>query len=375
MPSSLHIIYLKLKPENMKYQKVIQLLSVFSIVLVLFISSCSDDSNDVVTVAPTITATSPANNATNVARNNSVEITFSEAMDPATINSSTIIVKQGTVVVAGTVTYSGMIATFTPTNSFLALTAYNVTVTTGAKTLKGRAFDANVVSSFTTGGSVTVRSVVNLGAAIDYVIVAKTAINNTSTSAITGDLGLSPAATSYITGFALTDATGYATSSQVTGKLYAADMAAPTPTNLTTTVNNMITAYNDAAGRTLPDFIELGTGNIGGKTLTSGLYKWTGNVTVPSSIIISGGANDVWIFQVAGNLTTSSAVNITLTGGAQAKNIFWQVAGQVTLGTTSHFEGIILSMTGVTLQTGASLNGQVLAQTAVILDKNVVSKR
>jgi len=360
----------------MKYQKVIQLLSVFSILLILFISGCSkDDSNDVVTAAPTITASSPANNATNVARNNSVEITFSEQMDPATINSSTIIVKQGTIVVLGTVTYTGMIATFTPTDSFLALTAYNVTVTTGAKTMKGRAFDANVVSSFTTGGSVNVRSVVNLGAALDYVIVAKTAINNTSTSAITGDLGLSPAATSYITGLALTNATGYATSSQVTGKLYAADMAAPTPTNLITTVNNMITAYNDAAGRTLPDFIELGTGNIGGKTLTPGLYKWTGNVTVPSNITISGGANDVWIFQVAGNLTTSSAVNITLTGGAQAKNIFWQVAGQVTLGTTSHFEGIILSMTGITLQTGASLNGQALAQTAVILDSNAVTKR
>ena len=360
----------------MKYQKVIQLLSVFSIVLILFISSCSkDDSNDVVRAAPTITATSPSNNSTNVARNNLVEITFSEAMDPATINSSTVIVKQGTIVVPGTVTYTGMIATFTPTASFLALTAYNVTVTTGAKTLKGRAFDANVVSSFTTGGSVTVRSVINLGAALDYVIVAKTAINNTSTSAITGDLGLSPAATSYITGLALTDATGYATSSQVTGKLYAADMAAPTPTNLTTTVNNMITAYNDAAGRTLPDFIELGTGNIGGKTLTPGLYKWTGNVTVPTNITISGGANDVWIFQVAGTLTTSSAVNITLIGGAQAKNIFWQVAGQVTLGTTSHFEGIILSMTGITLQTGASLNGQALAQTAVILDSNVVTKR
>jgi Bacterial Ig-like domain len=136
----------------MKYQKVIQILSVFSIVLILFISSCSkDDSNDVVLAEPTIAATSPVNNATNVARNNSVEITFSEEMDPATINSTTVIVKQGTVVVPGTVTYTNKIATFTPTNSFSALTAYNVTVTTGAKTSKGRAFDANVVSSFTTG--------------------------------------------------------------------------------------------------------------------------------------------------------------------------------------------------------------------------------
>lgn len=359
----------------MKYPKAIQLLSLFSIVLFLFIGGCSKDEDTVPVATPTITETSPLNNATSVARNNAITISFSTAMDPATINSSTILVKQGTTDIPGTVTYAGTTATFTPTNSFLALTTYTVTVTTGAKTMVGKPFAANSVSTFTTGGSSSVRATIDLGAAIDYVIIAKTAINNSSTSAITGDLGLSPAATSYITGLALTNATGFATSTQVTGKLYAADMAAPTPINLTTSVDNMITAYNDAAGRTLPDFIELGTGNIGGKTLTPGLYKWTSNVTVPTSIVISGGANDVWIFQIAGNLTLSSAVNITLSGGAQAKNIFWQIAGQATLGTTSHFEGIILSMTGITMQTGATLNGQALAQTAVILDSNVVVKK
>jgi len=358
----------------MKYPKAIQFLSVFSIAFILFVASCSKDDNPA-PASPSVSSTSPTNNATDVPRNNSITIAFSEAMDPTTINSSTVIVKQGTTVVPGTLVYAGTTATFTPTNSLLALSNYTVTVTTGAKTLNGTALSANSVSSFTTGGSTTSRTVVNLGSAINYVIVAKTAINNSSTSAITGDLGLSPAATSYATGLALTNATGFATSSQVTGKVYAADMAAPTPINLTTTVNNMTTAYNDAAGRTLPDFLELGAGNIGGKTLTQGLYKWAGNVTVPSDITISGGANDVWIFQVAGNLTTSSAVKIILIGGAQAKNVFWQVAGQVTLGTTSHFEGIILSMTGITLQTGASLNGQALAQTAVILDSNVVTKR
>ncbi|MDP4131965.1 MAG: ice-binding family protein [Bacteroidota bacterium] len=216
--------------------------------------------------------------------------------------------------------------------------------------------------------------VVDLGAAGNFVIVAKTAINNSSTSAITGDLGLSPAATSYITGLSLTNATGYAISAQVTGKIYAADMADPTPINMTTAVNNMNTAYNDAAGRPSPDFSELGTGNIGGKTLVPGLYKWTSNVTVPTDVSISGGANDIWIFQIAGNLDVSSAVKITLGGGAQAKNIFWQVAGQATLGTTSHFEGVILSKTGITFQTGASIHGMALAQTAVILDANVITK-
>jgi hypothetical protein len=151
-------------------------------------------------------------------------------------------------------------------------------------------------------------------------------------------------------------------------------MASPTPVNLTTAVNNMMTAYTDAAGRPSPDFFELGSGNIGGKTLVSGLYKWTNTVTLPSTITISGSSTDVWIFQIAGNLTVSSAVKVILKDGAQAKNIFWQVAGQVTFGTTSHVEGVVLSMTGITFQTGASMNGRALAQSAVILDKNTITK-
>jgi hypothetical protein len=267
-----------------------------------------------------------------------------------------------------------MTASFNPMDALDAGTVYTATITSDVKDLSGNALAANTVWSFTTSGSSSTLAVVDLGAAANYVILAKTAINNISTSAITGDLGLSPAATSYITGLALTDATGYATSAQVTGSVYAADMADPTPINLTTAVNNMITAYNDAAGRPSPDFSELGTGNIGGMTLAPGLYKWTNTVTMPSSLTISGGANDVWIFQISGDLSMSSAVNISLTGGAQAKNIFWQVAGQATFGTTSHFEGVILSMTGITFQTGASINGRALAQTAVVLDANAVTK-
>jgi hypothetical protein len=185
-------------------------------------------------------------------------------------------------------------------------------------------------------------------------------------------LGLSPAATSYITGLALTNATGYATSDQVTGQILAADMADPTPINLTTAVENMITAYNDAAGRPTPSFIELENGNIGGQTLKPGLYKWTSTVTIPNDVTLSGGADAVWIFQISGDLNMSSAANVILTGGAQAENIFWQVAGEATFGANAHFEGIILSMTGITFQTGASFNGRALAQTAVTLDGNTI---
>lgn len=104
------------------------------------------------------------------------------------------------------------------------------------------------------------------------------------------------------------------------------------------------------------------------------LAKTAINNISTSVVTISGSGTDVWIFQIVGDLTMSPAVKITLSGGALAKNIFWQVAGQATLGTTTHFEGVILSMTGITFQTGASISGRALAQTAVVLDANAVTK-
>lgn len=325
-------------------------------------------------VLPMVHLTDPLNNATGVARNKIITVTFSEEMDQSTINTETLILKQGTSSITGTVKYSGKTASFSPGTILEASTVYVATITKSAKDLAGNALAADVVWEFTTGGNTSTLATVNLGTSGDYVILAQSAINNSSTSAVTGDLALSPAATSYITGLALTASTGFATSTQVTGKVYAADMADPTPINLTTAVGDMITAYNDAAGRPSPDFLELGTGNIGGKTLTPGLYKWTSTVTLPGDVIISGNGDDIWIFQISGDLLMSSAVQITLQGGAQAKNIFWQVAGQATIGTNAHFEGVILSKTGITFQTSASLYGLALAQTAVILDANAVTK-
>lgn len=326
------------------------------------------------TSLPMVHSINPANNAMGVSRNKIIALTFSEKMNPLTINSSTFILKEGTNAVAGSVNYSGTTATFTPTELLDENTSYSATINTGAEDLAGNSLAADVVWEFTTGAATSLLAVVNLGTSGNYVILAQSAINNSSTSAITGDIALSPAATSYITGLTLTDATGFATSDQVTGKVFAADMADPTPINLTTAVGDMVAAYDDAAGRLTPDFLELGTGNIGGKTLLPGLYKWTTTVTLPTDVTISGRADDVWIFQISGDLSMSAAVKITLTGGAQAKNIFWQVAGQATLQTDTHFEGVILSKTGITFQTRGTINGRALAQTAVILDNNAVTK-
>jgi hypothetical protein len=213
-----------------------------------------------------------------------------------------------------------------------------------------------------------------LGTAGNYVILAKSAVSNVPTSAITGNIGLSPAAASFITGFALTlDASRvFSTSAQVTGNIYAADYAVPTPANLTTAVGKMQAAYTDAAGRTNPDHTELAAGNIGGLTLPPGLYKWSNTVTIPTNVTLQGGPNDTWIFQIGGGLTVASAAQVILAGGALAANVVWESFGVVDIGTTAHLEGEVLSQTSITLHTGATVNGRLLAQTAVTLAGNTV---
>jgi hypothetical protein len=217
----------------------------------------------------------------------------------------------------------------------------------------------------TKGGAL---QVVNLGVAGDFVILSKTGITDVYKSSVIGDVGSSP-----ISGSAI-----LLKCSEVTGTIYTVNAAGPLPcrvtnaSRLTTAVSNMQAAYTDAAGRSNPNFVNLGAGNIGSKTLTAGVYKFTSDVVIPTDVTISGSSTDVWIFQISGTLKTSSAVKIILAGGALAKNIFWQAAGAVTLGTTSHFEGNILGQTGINMQTGATINGRMLAQSAVTLQMNTV---
>lgn len=216
---------------------------------------------------------------------------------------------------------------------------------------------------------------VDLGTAADFAILAKSGISTTGTSSVVGDIGVSPAAASSITGFGLVaDASNtFSTSSLVVGRALAADYTPPTPANLTTAVGDMETAYTDAAGRPA-DVTELGAGNIGGMTLAPGVYKWGTGLTIPTDVTLSGGSNDVWIFQVAGTLTVSSDTSVILGGAARASNIFWQVAGQTTLGTDSRFKGIILDQTAIVMNAGATLDGRALAQTAVTLISNAVTE-
>jgi hypothetical protein len=214
---------------------------------------------------------------------------------------------------------------------------------------------------------------VKLGTSGSFVILAKAGISTVPPSVITGDIGVSPVAATFITGFSLSaDASNvFSTTPQVTGKVYAADYAPPTPSTLTTAVGDMEDAFTDAAGRA-PDVTELAAGDIGGKTLTKGVYKWSTGLLVPTDVTLTGSATDVWVFQIAQNLTVASGVKVIMAGGALPKNVFWEVAGAADLDTNAHFEGTILCQTAISLKTGSSINGRLLAQTAVTLAGSTV---
>ena len=215
---------------------------------------------------------------------------------------------------------------------------------------------------------------VDLKSAGSFTILAKTGVSTASLSVITGNIGVSPSPASYITGFSLImDSTNeFATSSQVTGMIYASDYAVPTPTNLTAAISDMQAAYSDAAGRA-PSFTELYAGDLSGQTLTAGVYKFGTDVLINTNVTLSGNSTDVIILQISGSLSQAAGVQVILTGGLLAENIFWQVAGDVSIGANAHMEGTILCMTSIVLNTGASLNGKMLSQTAVTLDGNDIN--
>ena len=198
-------------------------------------------------------------------------------------------------------------------------------------------------------------------------------MTTTGGGTINGDVGAYP-----ITGAAI-----HLTDAQVNGTIYAVDAAGPAGSVIDATLlleakGALTAAYNDAAGRTpIPSgpFLNPGAGNIGGLNLVPGLYKFTSTALITGSdLTLTGGPDDVWIFQIAADLTVASGAIVTLAGGAQAKNVFWQVAGQTTLNTSAQFKGIILCKTLIAMKTGATLKGRAMAQTAVTLEQNAVTQ-
>jgi len=400
---------------------------------------------------PTVILADPLNLATNVALNKVVRATFSEVMDPLTITGTSFTLMNGVTPVAGTVTYAGSIASFTPTVDLLGGVTYTATVTTAARNVAGIPMASNFVWTFTTISPVTFTlnitavngtvvknpdqltynsgtivqltatpnalysftswsgdkvgvvspttilmngnknvtanftliaalcpTIVDLGLAGDYVILSQSGISTTGTTAITGNMGISPMTSTGITGdwaLVLPSGGAFSTSTRVTGNIYAPDYAPPTPVNLTTAITNMTTAYTTANGvaPTVPD--ELGGGTLSGNTLVAGVYKWGTSLNIATGITLDGGGDNcaTFIFQIASDLTVANGVKITLQNGAQAKNIFWVVAGSTAaLGTTADFSGNILCKGLISLNTGAVVSGRLLSQTAVTLNASTV---
>jgi hypothetical protein len=224
----------------------------------------------------------------------------------------------------------------------------------------------------------------------NFVILTETGITNTGShaSAITGNIGASPITAAAmnnvfcieLTGIMYGVDAGYVGSGATTCFAGNPGVPAVVPPDANKTlvdnaVGDMLIAFNDAKGRTGPDFVDLHAGVLGGQTLVPGLYKYNAGVGIATDVTLSGGADDVWIFQIAGDITQGPGAKVLLAGGAQAKNIFWQVDGGtgVALNTTAVMEGTILALKAITMNTGSKITGRLLAQTAVTLDATTVT--
>jgi hypothetical protein len=358
------------------------------------------------TTRPIVSATVPANAATDVAINRKIAVTFSEAMDPDTMTSASFTLegaeadddrgngkdkdKHKDKADRFTVSYTGVTATLTPTRPLAPDTTYTARVLRRARDLAGNALAREFAWSFTTGATpaTTVPLVtftvpplvippvpvgnegvaapaiaalatapVSLGTAASFAVLAASTVTNTGATSVTGNLGLSPGTA--VTGFP---------PGTLTGTLHAADAAAAQAQA------DLTVAYNDAAGRTGGTLL---AGNLGGQTLTPGLYTSTSSLAVSSgdlTLDAQGDVNAVFLFQMASTFVMTSGRQIILSGGAQAANVFWQVGSSATLGTGSVFKGTILALASITVTTGATVEGRLLARTAAVtLDTNLVA--
>ncbi len=220
------------------------------------------------------------------------------------------------------------------------------------------------------GGPIAYANKVPLGVAGNFVILSQSGITDVPPSLITGNVGTSP----------ITGAADHLTCAEVVGHILSVDAAGPVPCSipdapvLTPAVKDMQKLYTIIAGL-VPNITGLDAGSIGGRTLSGGgAFRWNTNVTILQNLTLSGSSTDFWIFQITGNLDIASAKSVILQGGALPEHIFWQVAGNVTIEPAAHMEGIILCKTGIAMQTGASINGRLYAQTAVTLQQNVVTQ-
>ncbi|MDO8518700.1 MAG: Ig-like domain-containing protein [Deltaproteobacteria bacterium] len=322
--------------------------------------------------APTVTSTNPQDADLNVAINKKITATFSESMDALTITTANYTVTgPGVTNVTGTVAYAleGNIATFTPDSNLAPDTTFTATVT-GAADLAGNVMESAAVWTFTTGAEeaqTVAQEPVPLGSSSNFAILASAAITNIATSAITGDVGLTPDSGSNISGFSVPE-----TCPEVTGLMYAVDAAGPAcalidPELLTDAKTDAEVAFINAraAVRGTPQAI---SGNLNGLTLYPGLYESGSSLEIsPGGFLYldaQGDGNAIFIIRSATSITTEATSEVVLTKGAKATNVYWTAGSAVTLGTNSIMKGTMVAGTALSLLTGANLEGRALNQGA-----------
>jgi hypothetical protein len=324
---------------------------------------------------PTVISADPANNATSVVLNKTVTATFSVPMDPLTLTSTTFTLKQGVTPVFGTISYTGTTAYFKPFSSLLSNTTYTATITTGAESVQGNPLANDYVWKFSTGTTVSPLGV-DLKSAGQFGILAGVGISNNAGFSEIHDMnvGISPGVRSSITGFP--------PAIMVNGAIYASDDIAPpgVAAMLIQAKQDLTDAYLFAEGATSPAPATV-AGDQGGKTLAPGIYKSTSTLLIQSgdlTLDAQGDANAVWIFQIASDFTTVGGAggNVILRGGAQAKNVYWQTGSSATIGDYTSFNGNILALTSITMNSHATAVGRMLARngSVVLTSTNIINK-
>ena len=317
---------------------------------------------------PQVVSTDPLNLATGVALNKVVDATFNVTMNPLTITTTSFTLKAGSTSVLGLVSYLGKTASFDPTIDLLPSTVYTATITTAAKNLAGESLVSDYVWSFTTSASLVLAPVVDLKSAGRFGILAGVGVsNNAGFSVINNqDVGIYPGLRSSVTGFPPATIVG--------GAIYAADDIAPpgTPAMLAQAKLDLVAAYLFAEGAVSPAPATV-SGDQGGKTLVPGIYKSTSTLLIQNGNLTLDGQGDpnaTWIFQVASAFTTVGSPtggSVILTGGAQAKNIFWQTGSSAVIGDYTTFYGNILALQSITMNSYAVATGRMLAQNGAVV--------
>lgn len=325
--------------------------------------------------APKVKCHDPASNSTGVVLNKVVSACFTMKMDPSTLNNATFTLKHGTTPVVGTIVYVDSFVTFTPTLNLLSGTVYTATITTGAKNLAGIPLANDFVWSFTTIANLGPQGV-NLNSAARFGILAGVGVSNNAGFSVINDLdvGISPGVRSSVTGFP--------PAIIVNGAIYASDDLTPpgTPAMLIQAKLDLTNAYLFAEAAVSPAPATV-AGDLGGTTLAPGIYKSTSTLLVQSgnlTLDAQGDVNAVWIFQIASDFTTVGGAggNVYLTGGAQAKNVFWQVGSSATIGDYTSFKGNILALTSITMNSHATAEGRMLCRngSVTMTSTNIINK-